>query len=104
MSIIPISFIQTENGLISYFKQKEALSENTAIDIDEEAIRKTFQSFMMVPLNIKSRTYIIKTERGKYYLDEKLYKVVSKKQIRGFIIALVCFAFFCLAIAIFLSI
>ncbi len=100
-----ISYIQlkSEERIIEYFKNKQALSESTAITLDDNII-STILETPFVNEFLSQRKYIIQVPNSnKYYLDVDLYKKEMKKLnlfllTLAILVLIVIFAFIYLAL------
>jgi hypothetical protein len=74
MNPITIAFGIAEDQVINFFKTKKALSQDTAIELSFDELKKSLDAPELLDEKLTEFTYIKRTTTGKYYLDEKSLK------------------------------
>lgn len=92
MNIAALFLIRTEEELIKYFKDRGAISTQTAIVINIPNLRSTLETPEFLEENLSNYNFIKKTSQGKYYLDQSV-NVSNAKSLRIFLFFLLCLLF-----------
>jgi len=85
MNAITTFIAITEDEIISYFKDKNALSVNTAIVLNIDDLKKRLSTQELLDSNLLSYGFIKKTKNNKYYLDIKTVNKQTKDVIKIFL-------------------
>lgn len=81
-TLIVLSMIQNLQELTGYFRERGAISPETAIKFDKTEFQKQAKTFLKLPFDISTIGYIKSTTEGKYYLDEEALQRYSQKNKR----------------------
>ncbi|PIZ48254.1 hypothetical protein CO180_03360 [candidate division WWE3 bacterium CG_4_9_14_3_um_filter_41_6] len=78
-SIVPLAMMQWNQNVITYFRNKKALSPQSAIIFNQEEFEKMFNFYLTPNTSILKQPYIKTNNSGAYYIDEDVLKIYSAK-------------------------